>query len=91
MVDLKEFNWDIKTDRDLKRHKFLQYVCEIVFEMNNLQLRDKALDQEASYEAYKTWLANGQWFNWQLQNSLKIDITIPASLLLAVTWTFQKS
>ena len=85
MVDLKEFNWDIKTDRDLKRHKFLQYLWNCLRD-DNLQLRDKALDQQASYEANKTWLTNGQWFNWQLKNSLKkIDITIPASLLLAVT------
>ena len=34
-------------------------ICEIVFEMNNLQFWDKALDQEASYEANKTWLTNG--------------------------------
>ena len=41
--------------------------------MDKLQLYDKALDQEASYEAKKIWQTNGQWFNWQLKNSLNFN------------------
>ena len=41
--------------------------------MDKLQLYDKALDQEASYEANIIWQTNGQWFNWQLKNSLNFN------------------
>ena len=55
--------------------------------MNKLQLWDKALDQEASYEANKIWQTNGHWFNWQLKNSLNLTENLhrDTSLLLAVT------
>ena len=41
--------------------------------MDKLQLYDKALDQEANYEANKIWQTNGQRFNWQLKNNLNFN------------------
>lgn len=85
-VDLKEFNSETSELIEILNDIILDFynICEIV--MNKLQLWDKALDQEASYEANKIWQTNGQWFNWQCKNSLNLteNLRHDPSLLLAV-------